>query len=144
MASVAQRGPGPGAPRLLVVEDDPPLGETVEQVLAEAGYAVTRSASGAEALRLASALALDLILLDVRLPDVSGLAVLDRLAVDEQTRATPVILWTAATTHESGLWRERLTGRRIAFLPKPFRVADLLAALTTELGRPGLDDQATW
>jgi CheY-like chemotaxis protein len=143
MTSVGQRGPGSGAPRLLVVEDDPPLGETVEQVLAEAGYAVTCSASGAEALRLARALAPDLILLDVRLPDVSGLAVLDRLAVDEQTRATPVILWTAAATHEADLWRERLSGRRVGFLPKPFRVADLLAALAAELGRPDLADQIT-
>jgi two-component system cell cycle sensor histidine kinase/response regulator CckA len=65
--------------RLLVVDDEPRMCQSLRQLLAGRGYAVETAASGREALRRLAGQALDLVLLDLVLPDVSGQAVLDHI-----------------------------------------------------------------
>ncbi len=62
--------------RILIIDDDVPIGDMLEEVLAREGYAVSRAYSGAEALLALERVKPDLILLDLMLPGLSGEALL--------------------------------------------------------------------
>ncbi len=114
--------PGQGANRrVLVVDDDGSIRSFVRDALSEEGYQVSQAASGAEALKEVSQTALDLILLDVRMPGVDGWQVLDELrsAAGPQT---PVVVMTASY---SGQDRALQSGAQ-GYLAKPFELAELL------------------
>jgi CheY-like chemotaxis protein len=79
-------------PTVLVVDDDVTV-RTLERTLLEvAGYAVIEAADGECALQLASTERPDLVILDVALPTISGLDVLQALAVDSRTTTIPVLV----------------------------------------------------
>lgn len=107
--------------RLLLVEDDPSLGETLEERLTKEGYDVTWNASLAEAQATVLTKTFDLIILDVNLPDGSGFT----FARDVRTKhPTPFIFVTAMNSAE-----HRLEGYEIGaeeFIPKPFHLKELL------------------
>src|SRR5207248_971147 len=90
--------PGPRAPRMptrariLVAEDDPDLGPVLEEVLQEDGYEVLRATDGAEAVRLAELHTSDLILLDVEMPVLDGLATGRLLRTDPRLKTVPIIM----------------------------------------------------
>ena len=67
------------AERILVVDDDATIRETVAEVLARQGFEVGQAATGGNAIKLASEGRFDLILLDLRLPDTDGLEVLRKI-----------------------------------------------------------------
>ncbi len=136
--------------RVLVVDDDFMVarihGRFVEQT---AGFEVAGTArTGAEALDLVRSLAPDLLLLDVHLPDISGLEVLDRLRRDGHEVA--VVMVTAERGADAV--RAALHGGAMQYLVKPFeyddladrlrRVADTLASLPPGGGETDVD-QAT-
>ena len=75
---------------ILVVDDDEAKRYTIAKILRRAGYAVLEAVTGSEALRLA-AMRPDLMILDVRLPDVDGFEVCRRLKSDPATSAIPVL-----------------------------------------------------
>lgn len=104
-------------PHILVVDDNAELSDTVCAFLREEGFEATSAADGREALRTAAAADPDVIVLDVRLPDIDGVEVMSRL----QRRGvdSPVIL-------ESCLPPPRHAAAD-AFLPKPFDLDRLLA-----------------
>ncbi|MBM7515956.1 response regulator [Nocardioides nitrophenolicus] len=113
--------------RVLVVDDDFMVarihGRFVEQT---DGFEVAGTArTGAEALELAAALLPDLVLLDVHLPDLSGLEVLERLRVQsrEQGRDVAVVMVTAE--RGAAAVRAALHGGALQYLVKPFEYADL-------------------
>ncbi|HEY7682448.1 MAG TPA: response regulator [Gemmatimonadales bacterium] len=80
---------------VLVVEDHPMNLELASDVLRSAGFTVLEAATAAEGLRAAGEQLPDLVLLDIRLPDMSGLEVLLRLRADPRTAAIPVVALTA-------------------------------------------------
>ena len=81
--------------KILHVEDDPVISTFVERVLARQPGATLLSAStGAQALRVAREESPDLVLLDLRLPDMPGTAVFQRLREDPETRRIPVVITT--------------------------------------------------
>lgn len=84
----------PGGPRVLVVEDSEAIRHAFTLLLEECGYAVTGAPTGEDALRLAAERAPDLVLLDLGLPDISGLEVALRLRADPATRAIPLVALT--------------------------------------------------
>jgi DNA-binding NtrC family response regulator len=88
-------------PRLLVVDDEPLIRETLSEYLTQEGFAVTACATGAEALDRAGDEAFDLALCDVQLPDVDGLELLDRLL--RISPETSVLLITAYATVENAI-----------------------------------------
>ena len=78
--------------RVLFVEDDPSVAQMYKLKLELDGYSVTVASDGEQALDLARDLVPDIIFLDIRLPKLDGMAVLERLRSDDQTRHIPVVI----------------------------------------------------
>lgn len=109
--------------RVLYVEDSPRLQQTVGTALRRSGYAVDVSGDGEDGLWRAEQTDYDVIILDVMLPKLDGLSVLQRLR--EQGKSTHVLLLTARDTVP-----DRVRGLRSGaddYLVKPFALEELLA-----------------
>ena len=122
--------------RVLVVDDDPKVCETLDRYLAHAGYATASALDGARALELARSFAPDLIVLDLMLPQVDGLEVCRTLRVASQV---PVIMLTAKSTE-----RDKLMGLEIGaddYLTKPFSPRELVARVEAVLRRSAKGEQ---
>jgi CheY-like chemotaxis protein len=84
---------GPGARKtVLVVDDDTWLRSLLAEMLAEDGYRVLEASTGLDVVRRVQSEHPDVLVLDVGLPWRSGLAILDALRAEEQTRRLPVVL----------------------------------------------------
>ena len=117
---------------VMVVEDDEMMAATLAKGISEDGYRVTSCGTAAEALRMADADPADMVILDIGLPDRSGLEVLQ--ALRSRKRHTPVIILTARDTV-----RDRVKGLDAGaddYLVKPFAFAELLARIRARLRRP--------
>ena len=120
------------APRLLVVEDDPELGEMLRDLLTGEGYAVELARDGQRGLHLGLTRDFDLYLLDRGLPAIEGLDLLARLRA--RGRHVPTLVLSAL-----GHARDRVDGLDAGaedYLGKPFDVDELLARLRALLRRP--------
>jgi two-component system, cell cycle response regulator DivK len=95
------REPSPG-PLVLVVDDDPRNSRLACDVLDAAGFRILAAASGAEAIALAGEHLPDVVLMDVRLPDLDGAEAARRLKEDVRTAEIPVVALTALTEPPSG------------------------------------------
>jgi signal transduction histidine kinase len=115
--------------RVLVVDDDPAVRETLADVLALAGHEVLLASDGPKALAEAGRSDPDVILLDVMMPGMSGLEVLACLRAEERFEGVPVILVTALADA-----RDRVAGLAAGaddYLAKPFDTAELIARVQT-------------
>jgi len=128
---------------VLVVEDDRELRDVVRRYLERAGHAVHTTGSGAEALSLLDTGGVDLVVLDLGLPDVDGLEV---LAVARQGREVPVVVLTARSQAE-----DRIAGFRHGaddYVTKPFSPTELVlrvqAVLHRTHGSGGVTDVSTY
>ncbi len=117
--------------RILVVDDEPDTLGLVQLTLETAGYRVSGAASGGEALLLAQQQPFDLILLDVMMPDLSGLEVYRRLQ-GTLTKVPPVVFLTAKSRPEDREAGEGLGAA--AYLLKPITRGQLLDVLHRTLG----------
>ncbi len=81
--------------RILCIEDEPEMIELIRLILKRAGYEVLGASSGPEGLALLQKERVDLILLDLMMPEMDGWEVYQRLKANEQTRDIPVIIVTA-------------------------------------------------
>ena len=115
--------------RLLVVEDEPRIASFLVKGLSAGGYRVEAVATGSEALVRARDPGLDLVILDLGLPDVDGLDVLRRLRAEG--RQLPVIILTARAGVE-GLVKGLALGAD-DYLTKPFAFDELLARVRARL-----------
>jgi len=106
------------APTILVIDDHRYVREMIRALFEREGYRVLDSGDGAEGLALAEAHRPDCVVLDVRMPGLSGFEVLERLNADPRTREIPVIMLTAVEDTLEGLDRA-LTGGAVDFLAKP-------------------------
>ena len=86
---------GSNEARVLVVDDDKHAVEILYRLLEKEGFAVLRAQSGREALAVVAAEKVDVILLDVMMPEMDGFEVCSALRAVERTRDIPVILLTA-------------------------------------------------
>lgn len=111
-------------PTILVGDDDPSLRELIRAVLGS-GYRFVEAADGLEVLTVAREVQPDLIVLDVMLPKLSGIEVLDALRADAVLSATPVVVITAWSHAEGDAW----TAGADRFVSKPFDPDDLSAAV---------------
>jgi DNA-binding response OmpR family regulator len=117
--------------RLLVVEDDRTLRQALAFNLTREGYEVTTAADGEAGLEAARNEGLDLVVLDVMLPGMSGVEVLRRLRADGV--ATPVIILSA-----KGEEMDRVVGLKVGaddYVAKPFSRPELLARIEAVLRR---------
>lgn len=119
-----QSAPDDGAATILVCDDDPSLRELVRAVLGH-GYRFIEAADGIEALALAREERPDLIVLDVMLPGLSGIEVLEELRNDEGMKAIRVVVITA--------WSHAEIDAQVAgadrFVSKPFDPDELSSAV---------------
>ena len=110
--------------RILIVEDNELNMKLLNDVLEAHGYDVVKAARGAEALELARQARPDLILMDLQLPDISGLDATRRLKGDPETNSIPVIAVTAfAMAGDES--RARDAGCD-GYLPKPIVLREFL------------------
>ena len=117
---------------VLIVEDNELNMKLFRDLLEAHGYATLQTRNGIEALSLARAHRPDLILMDIQLPEVSGLDVTKWLKEDEHLRDIPVIAVTAfAMKGDEERIRE---GGCEAYLSKPISVAKFLSTVRTYLG----------
>ena len=117
--------------RLLVVEDDPDLNRQITAALEEAGYAVDRAFDGEEGHFLGDTEPYDAIVLDIGLPKMDGISVLEQWRRDGKT--TPVLILTARDR-----WSDKVQGFDAGaddYVPKPFHMEEILARLRALLRR---------
>ncbi len=108
-------------PRLLVVDDEPKLGRLVADMLALDGHEVLRAGGGREALALLASRPIDVVVTDLRMPEVDGLAV---LAAARALPAPPeVVLMTAYGTAESAV--AAMKAGAADYVTKPFSMDEL-------------------
>ena len=118
-------------PVILVVDDQPQNIELLEAYLAPQGYEIVKAASGEEALLKLSGNKIDLILLDIMMPRMSGLEVLEKVRAGEKTKAIPVIMVTALKETEDKI--KALEAGCDDFISKPFDKVELLARVKSML-----------
>lgn len=121
------------APRVLVVEDDPSVRGLLQTLLTAEGYDVSTASDGLAGLAKASAHAPALILLDVMMPDLGGVRVLEEMRDDPVLAEVPVIVVTGKVEAVQSL--RALLGPEMVFV-KPFVVGDLLARVEAVTGGP--------
>jgi DNA-binding response OmpR family regulator len=119
------------SPRLLLLEDDDSVAIPLLRALQREGYAVERAATGAEGLAAVAAGGVDLVLLDLGLPDIDGLDVCRQLRADGYDGGILML-----TGRDSEL--DRVDGLDVGaddYLPKPFGLAELFARTRALLRR---------
>lgn len=124
--------------QILVVDDEASIRELLTFNLKKNGYEVTAAADGREAL--AKAAGMDLVLLDIMLPEVDGLEVCRRLKADPQTSGIPIIMLTAKAEEI-----DRVLGLELGaddYVVKPFSMRELLARVKAVLRRSAKDSQS--
>lgn len=119
--------------KILVVDDNPDAVTILSTMLEASGYTVVGEYSGASALAAANVDPPDLILLDLMMPEMSGMEVLQRLKDNPATARIPVILVTAKTQDE-----DVITGYRYGaeyYITKPFTAKQLRYGVNLVLGQ---------
>jgi len=117
--------------RVLVVEDDPDLRRQLAEALDETGYAVDVADNGEDGHHLGDTEAYDAVILDLGLPVIDGVTVLERWR--RAGRAMPVLILTARDE-----WREKVAGFDAGaddYVTKPFRMEEVLARLRALIRR---------
>ncbi len=119
-------------PRVLVIDNEPGVQELVKVNLTASGYEVLVTGDGETGLKLARSKRPGLILLDLRMPGMSGWDVLKALKADSQLHNIPVIVVTASlqTNQEERALHEGAT----AYMTKPFAVKELLSQVKKAIG----------
>lgn len=120
-------------PRILVVEDDPSVRGLLQTLLSTEGYDVITASDGLAGLVKANAQRPSLILLDVMMPDLGGIRVLEELHQDPVLANVPVVVVTGKLEAIPALADQ--LGENSVFA-KPFSVADLLARVAEVTGGP--------
>ena len=119
---------------LLMIEDDARLAAMVGEYLAQSGFAVTHRADGSSGLAALQEQPVDLVILDLMLPDIDGLEVCRRIrALPGELARVPVLMLTA-----KGDPMDRIVGLELGaddYLPKPFEPRELLARIRAILRR---------
>jgi two-component system OmpR family response regulator len=117
--------------RILLVEDDPDIARQLKQALGDAGYAVDHAPDGEEAQFLGETEPYDAVILDLGLPKIDGVSVLERWRREGMN--SPVLILTARAA-----WSEKVAGFDAGaddYLTKPYHTEELLARLRALLRR---------
>ncbi|WP_197377732.1 response regulator transcription factor [Mycolicibacterium baixiangningiae] len=122
--------------RVLVVDDEPVLAELVSMALRYEGWDIATAGDGATAIALARENPPDVVVLDVMLPDMSGLDVLAKLR--EQIPGLPLLLLTAKDSVEDRI--AGLTAGGDDYVTKPFSLEEVVLRLRALLRRTGVTE----
>jgi len=119
--------------RLLLIEDDTTLRETLAAKLADGGFAVEQAADGREGLYFALEYPIDLAIVDLGLPEMSGLDIIRN--VREKGKTYPILILTARDR-----WEDKVDGLEAGaddYVVKPFHVEEVIARVNALLRRTG-------
>jgi two-component system cell cycle response regulator DivK len=112
------------ASRVLIVEDNGKNMKLFRDVLQATGFETLEATTARQAIELAAGHAPDLVLMDIRLPDIDGMEALSRLRADERTASIPVLALTAQAMDGD---RERFLGAGFdGYISKPVNVVEFL------------------
>jgi two-component system cell cycle response regulator DivK len=114
----------PHAKKVLIVEDNELNLKLVQDLLEYHGYVIFSTGRGEAALDLARQHRPDLILLDIQLPDITGMEAARRLKAGNETRTIPIVALTAFAMH--GDRAQVLASGCDDYMAKPFNVLELL------------------
>ncbi|MCU0492174.1 MAG: response regulator [Chloroflexaceae bacterium] len=123
---------------ILIVDDSLAMAHALTQIVDECGYSSKIATTGREALRIVSQQPPDLILLDLHLPDISGLEICAQLKQDEATRLIPIIIVTAHADRKAQL--KCIEAGAEGYLQKPVDVQELDLRLKALLRAKRLND----
>ncbi len=119
--------------RLLVIEDDVTLRESLAQKLSEAGFAVEQAADGKEGLYFAEEYPIDLAIIDLGLPEMSGIDIIKKVRADG--KSYPILILTARDR-----WEDKVDGLSAGaddYVVKPFHYEEVAARVNALLRRSG-------
>ena len=119
--------------RLLVIEDDATLRETLTTQLGDAGFAMEQAADGKEGLYFALEYPIDLAIIDLGLPEVSGLEIIRE--VRKQGKSYPILILTARDR-----WEDKVDGLDAGaddYVVKPFQFEEIIARVNALVRRSG-------
>ncbi len=119
--------------RLLVIEDDTTLRESLSQQLSSAGFAVELAADGTEGLYFAEEYPIDLAIIDLGLPEISGLDIIREAR--QKGKSYPILILTARDR-----WQDKVDGLAAGaddYVVKPFHIEEVLARVNALLRRSG-------
>jgi len=119
------------SPLILVVDDSPDVLQMLSDILTHHGYQVRTASSGRLALRSVAVELPDLILLDVKLPDLDGYEVCHLLKSEEQSRGIPVIFISGRNDTADKV--EGFNAGGVDYIAKPFQLAEVLARVELHL-----------
>jgi CheY-like chemotaxis protein len=119
---------GEGRTKILIADDDPIVHLLYRHQLERAGYQVFEATNGHEAIEVAQRELPDVIIMDIMMPQMDGLAAVRGLRKAPSGKATPIIVVTASTLYELSRKESELAGAAV-FMTKPFSPAHLLEQL---------------
>ncbi len=123
---------------ILIVDDDSRILDALQQILAQDKYQVMTAQTGATALQLVQEQKPDVVILDVRLPEIDGIEVCRQIKVTPETQFTPVILVTGTAARQAKL--DGLQAGADDFLNKPIDPLELTARVRSSLRSKQLTD----
>lgn len=121
--------------KILIIEDEEKIARFVELELGYEGYTTTKAFDGRTGLELAETGEFDLVLLDIMLPQLSGMEVLRRI---RRVSSVPIIMLTARDSVVDKV--SGLDSGASDYITKPFAIEELLARIRTALRKPTLED----
>ncbi len=122
---------------VLIADDEAPMRKNLREVLSEEGYAVIEAQDGEEALRMAIERKPDLMLLDIRMPKLDGMQVLNN--VKKKLPHLPVIIFTAFGTSERPI--EAMKTGAYDYVEKPFDLEELLLVIRRAIEYAGMQTE---
>lgn len=125
---------GSASPSILIVDDEPSIQRVLERIFRQEGYSVTVVENGEDALEVVHTKRIDLVILDLHLPTISGQQICQRLRADPSCAMVGVLIITAGTTE--GLAASCLEGGADDYVSKPFDLKELVARAQAILRRP--------
>lgn len=128
--SSVKTSPSPTRTNILIIDDDPLITDLIEVSLEQEGYSVQVAGSGGEGIEAAAESQPRLILLDVMLPDMDGMAVCRALRAAPSTASIPIIMLSALSS--SNYRVAGLDDGADDYIAKPFHLPELLARIRTQ------------
>lgn len=120
--------------KIIIVEDEPDTAEMFAEMMRLSGYEVLKSYGGALAMELIRTQNPDAVVLDIMMPDVSGLDVLSNLRRDAQLARIPIIVVSAKSLPSD--IKDGLEAGAQVYLTKPVSFMDLREAVESAIGNP--------
>lgn len=113
-----------GIKKILIADDDQPILSYMQRKFTKLGYEVYVAGNGEEALQQIFSCLPDIVLLDVKMPGLSGIEVCKRMRADDRTKKTPILLLSARA--QSAEVKEGLNAGADKYLCKPMSFPDIL------------------